>query len=528
MTKFRTGPLAILLAAIALASCTQEPQTTETAVTEEETRNVDSIQWFDGTVDEAFAVAKAQDKPIYLYWGAEWCPPCHAIKATVFRSPEFISRSHLFVAVYIDGDSENAQAEGERFGLLGYPTMIVFDSEGNELTRIPGGIDIQAYANILDLTLDKIAPVSDLINMLASEGTKLSANECRLLAYNSWRQNPDLLEDRDEVVLFRNIYDACPAGLQPERSLVYMQYFDVLLDSLDSELVESSLSDEQINEATDVVYGMLDNYELVRANVFSVILDAANITNALTEKDSDERQHMVAQFREAIDQLYADEAVYKRERIYTILGKIRLEQIDGTAAELSDELQAEVLSVVAWADESTPDPYQRHAIINASSNVLDAAGMPKEAKALLLAELDKSKQPYYFMLSLGDIEQEAGNYEEAIGWFKKAYDISTGPATRFQWGYYYVVSLMEMAPDDFALIKSATIDVIRELEAGSGFYQRPKAQLARLEQKLMDWSEETEQADTITAIRTDVLVICGNFEGQEGSYETCQSFLDSA
>lgn len=237
---------------------------------------------------------------------------------------------------------------------------------------------------------------------------------------------------------------------------------------------------------------------------------------------------MVAEFREAIDQLYADEAVYKRERIYTVLGKIRLEQIDGTAAELSDELQAEILSVVAWADESTPDPYQRHAIINASSNVLNAAGMPKEAKALLLAELDKSKQPYYFMLSLGDIEQEAGNYEEAIGWFKKAYDISTGPATRFQWGYYYVVSLMEMAPDDFALIKSATIDVIRELEAGSGFYQRPKAQLARLEQKLMDWSEETEQADTITAIRTDVLVICDNFEGQEGSYETCQSFLDSA
>jgi len=528
MSKFRTGPLAMFVAMIALASCTQEPQTTETTVLEEDTRSVDSIQWFDGTVDEAFAVAKVVGKPIFLYWGAEWCPPCHAIKATVFRSAEFIARSHLFVAVYIDGDSENAQAEGERFGLLGYPTMIVFDPEGNELTRIPGGIDIQAYANILDLTLDKVAPVSDLVNSLASEGSKLSANECRLLAYNSWGQNPEVLQELDEVELFRNIYDACPAELQPERSIVYMQYFDVLLDSLDTELVESSLDEQQIKEATEVIFGILDNYELVRANVFSVILDAANITSALSEKDSDKRQHMVDAFLAAIDRLYADESVYKRERVYTVLGKIRLEQIDDSEAKLSDELQAEVLSVVAWADESTPDPYQRHAIINASSNVLEEAGMPKEAKALLLAELDRSKQPYYFMLSLGDIEQEAGNYDEAIAWFKKAYDISTGPATRFQWGYYYVVSLMEMAPDDAALIKSATIDVIRELEAGSGFYQRPKAQLARLEQKLMNWSEETEQADTITAIRTDVLVICGNFEGQEGSYETCQSFLDSA
>lgn len=528
MAKLRTGALAMIAAIFLLISCSKAPQTTDTEVVEDETSSVDTIQWFDGAVDEAFAVAKAEGKPIYLYWGAEWCPPCHAIKATVFSSPEFITRSHLFVAVYIDGDSENAQAEGEKFGLLGYPTMIVFDSDGIELTRIPGGIDIQAYANILDLTLDKVAPVSDLVNSLANEGTKLSEKECRLLAYNSWGQNPEVLEELDEVELFRSIYDACPAALQPERSIAYMQYFDALLDSLDTELVESTLSAQQIEEASDVVYGILGDYSLIRANIFSVILDAANITSALTEKDTAERQKMMESFRLAINKLRDDESIYKRERVYTVLGKIRLEQIDDPEVELSDEVQAEALSVVAWADESTPDPYQRQDIINASSAVLERAGLIKEAKALLLAELDTSKQPYYFMISLGDIEQEAGNYEEAIAWFKKAYDVSTGPATRFQWGYYYVVSLMEMAPDDHARIKSATISVIRELEAGSGFYQRPKAQLARLEKKLMEWSEETEQADTITAIRSDVLAICTNFEGQEGSFETCQSFLDSA
>lgn len=527
MTRFRTGSIAII-AAITLVSCMPEPQVTESAVAEQDAHSVDSIQWFDGTVEEAFALAKAEDKPIYLYWGAEWCPPCHAIKATVFRSPEFIAKSHLFVAVYIDGDSENAQAQGERFGLLGYPTMIVFDSDGNELARIPGGIDIQAYANMLDLTLDKVAPVSDLVKSMAAGGAELSNKECRLLAYNSWGQNPEVLDELDQVVVFRNIYDACPAGMQPERSIVYMQYFEVLLDSLDTELVESSLSASQIEEASEVVYNILDDENLIRANVFPVILDAANISSVLTEKDTEERARMTDAFRAAMDQLYANESVYKRERIYTVLGKIRLERINDAEAELSEELQAEVLAVVAWADESTPDPYERHAIINAASNVLDSAGMAKEAKVLLLAELDKSKQPYYFMLSLGDIEQQAGNYEEAIGWFKKAYDESTGPATRFQWGYYYVVSLMEMAPDDPQLIRSATVEVIRELESGSGFYQRPKAQLGRLEKKLMDWSEETQQSESITSIRMEVLAICDNFEDQEGSFETCQSFLDSA
>src|SRR5215211_6711451 len=38
------------------------------------------IAWFHGDVDAAFAAAKAANKPVFLYWGAEWCPPCAQIK----------------------------------------------------------------------------------------------------------------------------------------------------------------------------------------------------------------------------------------------------------------------------------------------------------------------------------------------------------------------------------------------------------------------------------------------------------------
>jgi len=528
MMKILSGRMVIIAACIAIISCTKETPTVETVVVEEEPQSVDSIQWFDGSVDDAFAFAKAEGKPIYLYWGAVWCPPCHAIQATVFKSAEFIARSQLFVAVYLDGDEENAQAAGEKFGVRGYPTMILFDSDGSELTRIPGGIDIQAYANILDLTLDEVAPVSDLVDALEAGSKTLAAEECRLLAYYSWGQNPRLLEDRDTVQLFRRIYDACPTNLPKERTLAYMRYFDELLESLDSEEEKLELDASQIEEATKVVYSILEDYELVRTNVFPVVFDGAKMTAALTETGSAERARMIEAFTAAIDKLADDESVYKRERVYTALGKIYLEQIDDEEAELSDELQAEIRAVVAWADETTPDPYERQDIINAASNVLSRAGMHDVAKPLLLAELDKSKQPYYFMLGLADIEQEAGNYEEAVEWLKKAYDASTGPATRFQWGYYYLSGLLEMTPDDSELIRSATIDVIRELEAGSGFYQRPKAQLGRLEQKLLDWSEETEKEDVIDEIRADVLAVCGNFSDQEGSFETCQSFLDPA
>src|SRR3982751_1884628 len=51
------------------------------------------IAWFDGDVDAAFASAKAANKPVLLYWGAQWCPPCKQLKSAVFSRPDFIEKS---------------------------------------------------------------------------------------------------------------------------------------------------------------------------------------------------------------------------------------------------------------------------------------------------------------------------------------------------------------------------------------------------------------------------------------------------
>ncbi len=495
------------------------------------------IEWFVGTVNEAFAAAQESGRPIYLYWGAVWCPPCHAIKATVFKSREFIERSKLFVPVYLDGDSQNAQAYGEEFGVLGYPTMIVFDSNGVELTRIPDGIDLTAYANILDLTLGNTSPASGVVERVMSTDASVSEDECTLLAYYSWGQDTKILAEHDTADAFRRMTAACPESLRKERSILYLSWLDETLQAaesdvdidadLDADEPESPLTPDLKVEALKILETVLGDDDLVKANLFSVILSGARLTRNVTDAGSEERASLTQNFIDVYEKIAADESVYKRERIYTLKGKIDFERIDDDEAEISDKLRQEIVDMVAWADESTPSVYERQPIINALGNVLDDAGMDDAAKALLLAELGKSKQPYYYMISLAEIEQRADNTVAAISWLKKAYDASQGSATRFQWGNYYLSGLLEMAPTETQLIQETTVRLISELQEGGGFFQRPKAQLQRLEAKLQAWGEGQEDEEVLSTIRKSVLTVCLT-DTQEESRKTCEAFLESA
>ena len=526
----RTHRFALLLAGFILAACSREPAAPAPAAEAPAPKAaaVEEIAWFPGSVDEAFAHAKEARKPVFLYWGAVWCPPCHEIKATVFRSREFIDRSRLFVPVYLDGDTENAQALGERFGVVGYPTMIVFSPDGEEITRIPGGIDIQAYANVLDLTLANMQPVSGLLAAVLDQGAKLSAEQCRLLAYNSWEQNETLMEKRDARAAFTAMANACPAEAIVERSILQMRSLEEAVEKANDKENPVPLAPAEQAAALAQVNALLDDPKQVRANLYSVLAGGARVTRAITAAGSPERAALQAKYIAVLDRAARDEGLFMTERLYGIIGKIRFERIDDETKALSGALVAEARDMVSRADAQTKDVYERQTVINATSYVLEQAGLVQEARQLLLAELDKSKQPYYFMVSLADIEQEAGNDAAAIDWLKRAYDASTGPATRFQWGTYYINGLLEMTPDDVARIQQDTVAVVRELEAGRAFYQRPKAQLQRLESKLEAWGTTPERKAGLAKVREGVLAICAGIPEQEPARATCEGFLAPA
>ena len=143
------------------ASATQEKPDAAESTVDFASLHADApgIAWFDGDVDAAFAAAMASNKPVLLYWGAKWCPPCKQLKSAVFSRPDFIEKSKLFVPVYLDGDLPDAQKWGDVFRVMGYPTVVVLKPDRTEITRIAGNMDLSLYAGVLDNALGDVRPV---------------------------------------------------------------------------------------------------------------------------------------------------------------------------------------------------------------------------------------------------------------------------------------------------------------------------------------------------------------------------------
>src|SRR5687768_2726856 len=100
-------------------------------------------------LSKAQAKAKAEKKMVLVdFTGSDWCPPCKALHKNVLSSPEFLgyAKDNL-VLVEIDFPRSKPQAPelkkankelAKKHDITGYPTVVVFDSNGKELMKDVG------------------------------------------------------------------------------------------------------------------------------------------------------------------------------------------------------------------------------------------------------------------------------------------------------------------------------------------------------------------------------------------------------
>lgn len=482
---------AALIVASALAGC-DRPAATEQAgntpppeappvAAVEKTAQAEKaeIEWFDGSVEEAFALAKAENKPLFLYWGAVWCPPCVEIKQTVFKSPQFIAQTELFVPVYLDGDTDRAQPWGDKFGAKVYPTMIVFNPEGGEVMRLNAGIDISAYNTVLELSLDSMQPMEELVAAAMEGPSRLSPAEFQRLAYYSWYDGKALPEDAP-ASLFKSLSAAAVESSPEAAARLYLQYLLMLSDE-ERQDPGAAARLGAILASPPMTFAAWD-YLFVPEQIVPALSGAENELAALKEGWAAVMMESRHDPRLSTkNQLYG-------WRPYLVF---HFEGDEGKTRPLPENVTEAIRADGHAADESVAGTHSRQSVINTASNVYVLAGMTDDARSLLAAEIEKSKTPYYFMGSLAYLEEQEGNDAVALDWRRKAYEASEGPATRIRWWASYVQALTRLAPQDEDTILSAAMYPfdpaygMDDLFSGANFRN-----LGRARDSLEEWDED--------------------------------------
>ncbi len=129
----------IALSFLISVSCHAEKETSQEGVKSEK------LTWLIN-LEEAIIEAQAINKPIFVdFTGSDWCGWCKRLESEVFSQSEFIEYAkENLIFLKLDFPKSIQQSEKtkkynsdllNKFGVRGFPTILLLDSNGREIKR---------------------------------------------------------------------------------------------------------------------------------------------------------------------------------------------------------------------------------------------------------------------------------------------------------------------------------------------------------------------------------------------------------
>ncbi len=103
--------------------------------------------------DELYQDALDNNKKIMIDFYADWCIPCKEYDALTFTDERIISLSKEFLNIKVDMTktlSDETEKLRNQFNIVGMPTILLFNSNGEEIERITGFLNADEFLKIMN------------------------------------------------------------------------------------------------------------------------------------------------------------------------------------------------------------------------------------------------------------------------------------------------------------------------------------------------------------------------------------------
>jgi thioredoxin 1 len=115
----------------------------------EDTVNRATISFYKRTWSEAQTEAKKEEKPIFIYFHINWCPPCSKLKNRTFSDESVIAfQNKNFINFSINGESKEGLIIAKKHSVQSYPTLVYLDANAKPMLYTAGYMPAQEFIYI--------------------------------------------------------------------------------------------------------------------------------------------------------------------------------------------------------------------------------------------------------------------------------------------------------------------------------------------------------------------------------------------
>lgn len=148
----------LLISALVICSCNRKTNRTTKRTKTKTTKKVvqKGVQFNKGTSYATILKrAKSQNKPIFIDFYTTWCAPCKWMDKDVFELDQVAELFNKnFINLKVDAEKGEGPTLAAQFGVVGFPTLIYLDSNGDVVESQLGGAGATAVMDKARRTID--------------------------------------------------------------------------------------------------------------------------------------------------------------------------------------------------------------------------------------------------------------------------------------------------------------------------------------------------------------------------------------